>query len=234
MLLPHPDALQDLGDGVREARAGHPCQLRDLAYVAGEELDIPQDEFEFDVRKVGYGVSRPRLSDPSILIDAPGRIHHMEKRVGLGRHGEELIAQPLSHPGALYQPRQVGDLDWHEPPAVLAARIYRIVLHAELLVYANCYYARDSRLGRLGGERVVGDLTREKRHRVEEGRLPRVCLPDNSDSNDHLDALRRRLPHDKKFRGYAEGADLQALCASYQKITAARVRKPVNQRAIGT
>jgi len=39
----------------------------------------------------------------------------------------------------------------------------------------------------------------------------------------------------KKFpMGYGEGADLQALCASYQKIMAARARKPVNQSTTGT
>ncbi len=48
--------------------------------------------------------------------------------------------------------------------------------------------------------------------------------------------LGRRLYRDKnKFpMGYGEGADLQALCASYQKIMAARARKPVNQSTIGT
>src|SRR2546427_4871079 len=199
MLLPHPHALQDLGDGVREARTRHPCQLRDLAYVAGEELDIPQDEFELDVRQVGYWFSRPRVRDFPVLINAPGRIHHVEQCAGLGRHGEELVAQPLPHPGPLYQPRQVGDLDWHEPPAVLAARICWIVFHVELLVDTDCYNTRDSRLGGLGGEGVVGDLTREKRHRVVEGRLPRVCLPNNSYSYNHLDATGAVAYRDKKI-----------------------------------
>src|SRR5438876_573248 len=85
MLLPHPHALQDLGDGVRDARARHPCQLRDLAYV--------------------------------------------------------------------------------------------------------------------GGKGIVGDLTREKRHRVEEGRLPRVCLANYSYSDDHEGSMPMDpwVPRDKKI-----------------------------------
>src|SRR5439155_24144778 len=120
---------------------------------------------------------------------------------GLGRHREELIAQPLSHPGPLYQPREVGDLDRHEPPAVLAARICRVVLHVELLVYTDRHDARDSCLGRLGGKGIVGDLTREKRHRVEEGRLPRVCLADYSYSDNHEGSMPMDpcVPRDKKI-----------------------------------
>ena len=102
----------------------------------------------------------------------------MEQGVRLGRHRQELVAQALAHPGSLDEPREVGHLDGDEPPSLLARGVLWVVDDLELLVDAEGVDLPHPGVGRLGRERIVGDLPGLERHRVEEGRLSRVGLSD--------------------------------------------------------
>ncbi len=145
------------------------------------DLGDPPLHLRLDVHDVLDGVAAPGLGDVPLGVDGSGCVDDVDHGVGLPDDREEPVAEAPAHPGVLDEPRDVQNTDGDVAPFVDADGVDRVVLHSQLVVDAGVADVGGPLVRLLGGEGVVGYLCVEEGRRVEEGGLPHVSLPDDSD-----------------------------------------------------